>query len=112
MINPGSRPVEGGTIADAEANMAVFLRDATARGLRLAGDPERDPGADADGRFGWILPVEGGGRVPVLMPGAGLAQVRDDLTAQAYCIRVRADFWWWQDAAAMVVPLDPGRPTP
>jgi hypothetical protein len=109
MINPGSRPVENATLAAAETNLQAFLDEATERGLRLADEPERDAGADVDGRYGWVLPLVGGDRVPVLMPGSDLAELRG-LSAQSYCVRVRSDWWWWADAAGMVIPLHPGRP--
>jgi len=66
--------------------MQAFIDAATDRGLSIADEPERHPDTDVDGRYAWILPVDGGGRVEVLMPGADLSQVRDDLSPQAYCI--------------------------
>jgi hypothetical protein len=109
VINPGSRPVEGASEAAAEANMQGFIDAATERGLRLADEPERHREADVDGRYAWILPVEGGDHVQVLMPGADIAQVRDDLSSHDYCLRVGGTWWWWNDAIGMVKPLDPGR---
>ena len=85
--------------------MQAFVDAATDRGLRLAGEPERHRDADVAGRYAWILPVEGGGPVEVLMPGADLSQVRDDLSPQAFCIRVTGGHWWWNDAIGMVIPL-------
>ena len=103
MINPGSRPVEGATEEQAAHNLQAFVYEATERGLRLAGEPQRQPDADIDGRYAWDLPLEGGGHVRILMPGADLAQLRS-LSAQAYCIRVGEGFWWWNDAVGMAVP--------
>ena len=103
MINPGARPVENASEAAAEANMQAFLDAATDRGLHLTDEPERHREADTDGRYAWILAVEGGDRVQVLMPGADITQVRDDLSAHAYCIRVGDGNWWWNDAVGMVI---------
>ena len=66
--------------------MQAFIDAATERGLRLTDEPERHPDADADGRYAWLLPIEGAGHMQVLMPGADIAQVRDDLSSHAYCI--------------------------
>ena len=104
MINPGARPVEGASEAAAEANMQAFLDAATDRGLHLADEPERHPEADTGGRYAWILPLEGGDHVQVLMPGADITQVRDDLSSNAYCIFVAGSSWWWNDALGMVNP--------
>ena len=82
VINPGSRPVEGATEVAAEASLRAFVAEAVERGLRLAGEPERQPNADIDGRYAWSLPLQGGDRARILMPGVGLTQLRDDLTAQ------------------------------
>lgn len=109
MINPGSRPVDGGTESGAEANLQEFVDEATTRGLRLSDEPIRHAEADADGRYGWVLPLEGGDQVPILMPGTDLATLRDDLSSEAYCLKVRDSWWWWRDAVGMVVPIEPGR---
>ncbi|BEL07810.1 hypothetical protein Q0Z83_060010 [Actinoplanes sichuanensis] len=107
MVNPGSRPVDDATEEQATRNLALFVEEATDRGLHLAGDPQRDPEADAGGRYGWILTVEGGARVRIGMPGAELEQLRH-LGATAYCVRVDDGNWWWNDAVGMAIPLDPG----
>jgi hypothetical protein len=52
------RPVEDPSEAAAVANQQLFLDDAVARGLQLAGEPVRQPDMDRDGRFGWLLLVE------------------------------------------------------
>lgn len=104
MINPGSRPVGGATEAEAANTLAAFIDAATELGLQLDGEPERRPEFDEGGRYAWTLPRVGGSAVQVLIPGVGAAQLRDDLSAQAYCIRVGTDWWWWGDAVNMVVP--------
>ena len=103
MINPGSRPVESATEAQAEQNLQAFIDAATDRGLVLADEPQREPDHDAGGRYAWALPRAGGGHLQVLMPGAELAQLTGH-TADAYCIRVGTDWWWWNDAINMVIP--------
>lgn len=72
-INPGSGPVQGGDLAQARANMEVFIHDALGEADDVArivgGEPEED------GRF--LFYVESASRrVPVSMPGLPLKQVR------------------------------------
>jgi hypothetical protein len=50
-VNPGSRPVDGGTEHVAEANLQVFIDEVTERGLGLADEPQRNSAADADSRL-------------------------------------------------------------
>lgn len=109
MINPGSEPVENATEEHAAANMVEFVAEFQERGGHLAGDPIRTTDLDEGGRFGWLLPLVGGGASEILMPGVELTRLRDDLTAQAPCVRVNGLMWWWRDAVGSAVPLEPGR---
>jgi hypothetical protein len=102
MINPGSLPVDGAREELAAANLDVFLAAARDRGAQFAGDPVRDPAADRDGRYGWDLPMVDGSMVRLLMPGAELIRVRDDLTAQAPVLYVNGGAWWWNDAMGLL----------
>jgi hypothetical protein len=67
------------------------------------GEPVRDHAADGDGRYGWILPVNGRD-VPVLMPGIELAGLRE-LSAATPLLRIGREWWWWNDATGAAVPL-------
>jgi hypothetical protein len=109
MINPGSRPVEGATEQQAETNLAAFIDAATERGLELADEPERTPDTDEGGRYGWTLPLTSGTAVRVLMPGVDLALVRDDLSAEAPCMKIGSDWWWWNGAVDAAVPAEASR---
>jgi hypothetical protein len=102
MINPGTLPVEDATLETAAANIAVFVAAVRDRGGEVAGDPVRDPAADGDGRYGYLLHTPAG-VVPVRMPGAPLSRVRDDLSAAAPCIYVAGNPWWWNDAVGQGV---------
>jgi hypothetical protein len=114
VINPGTAPVDGASEASAVANLAVFLTavgqlatemdevSIHSRSARLDRDPARDPAADRDGRFGWDLHFSDGHTVRLLMPGTDLSAVRDDITAQAPCLYINGNAWWWKDAVAMV----------
>ncbi|MCY1139925.1 hypothetical protein OWR29_18130 [Actinoplanes sp. Pm04-4] len=114
MINPGTAPIEGARLDLAEANLEVFLTEVSRRAAEmdevpvrrrvahLAGDPVRDPQADRDGRFGWDLPLSDGRVVRLLMPGADLAALRDDITAQAPCLYVNGIACWWTGAVDSV----------
>ena len=92
MISPGSRPVEGATAAPAEANLRAFaeavrVEAEIAREVRpvaAVGEPLRDESMDADGRYGWVIPI-GDHRMLILMPGVELATVRS-LSAEAPCL--------------------------
>jgi hypothetical protein len=106
MINPGSRPVEGATEQQAEANLAAFIDAATERGLELADEPERLPDADEGGRFAWNLHLAGGKVVQVLMPGVDLIRIRDDLSAEAPCLKVNGNWSWWDGAVDAAVPVE------
>jgi hypothetical protein len=93
MINPGTQPVEAAREDLAVANLDAFLIAVRARAAEmdqapyrrrtagLDGNPVRDPAADRDGRFGWDLPLSDGQVVPVLIPGAELKALRDDVSA-------------------------------
>lgn len=67
------------------------------------GEPIREATLDRDGRFGWILPVNGS-QTRVLMPGVELAEVQR-LGATAPCLVVNGEFWWWRSAVYSAVPL-------
>ncbi|GII22554.1 hypothetical protein Pme01_21510 [Planosporangium mesophilum] len=103
VINPGTLPVDGATEAAAAQNMTVFITAVLEQGGQLAGDPVRDPEADRDGRFGYLLPVTSGSTVRVLMPGVDLQRVRDDLTVAAPCLYVDDEPWWWPSAVTQAV---------
>lgn len=123
MINPGIAALDNAREDVAAANLAVFLDAVGARadaldteGIKrrvagLAGEPLRDAAADRDGRYGWNLPLSDGRTIQVLMPGVPLSRVRDDLSAQAPCLRVSGTAWWWNDAVGIVASegavLDP-----
>jgi hypothetical protein len=109
MINPGSQPIEGATEQQAEASLAAFIDAATERGLGLADEPERTPDVDEGGRYGWTLRLAGGEVVRVLMPGVDLALIRDDLSAEAPCVKVNGDWWWWNGAVDAAVPAEASR---
>lgn len=71
IINPGSGPVEGATLANAEANMSVFLKDVGVGALTS----KHLSNLDRDGRFGFR--AEGAGQTHTIeMPGLPIAQVR------------------------------------
>ena len=110
MINPGSRPVEGATAAQAEANMRAFT-DAVraqadvarqARPVAAVGEPVRDESMDADGRYGWVMPI-GEHRVVIRMPGVDLAVLRA-LSAEAPCLQIDGEWVWWLSAAGAAIP--------
>jgi hypothetical protein len=109
MINPGSRPVEGATFAQAEANMRAFVEAIRegAEGARQVrpvpgiGEPVRDESMDT-GRYGWVVPI-GEHDVRVLMPGADLAVVRA-LGATAPCLKINGEWAWWVSAARAAIP--------
>jgi hypothetical protein len=109
MINPGSQRVEGATIEQAEHNLQAFIDSASDRGLELADEPERLPDADKGGRYGWTLRLAGGEVVQVLMPGVDLVRVRDDLSAEAPCLKINGDWWWWNGAVDAAVPAAASR---
>jgi hypothetical protein len=88
-INPGSDPLEAGTLDAAEANLPVFVEECRAGGAEL-GDPIPDESVDDGGRFGRRLPHPHG-EVLLLMPGAP-PLVRDDPSVQAPCLRVGDNF--------------------
>ncbi|WP_433531272.1 hypothetical protein ACQPYA_03955 [Micromonospora sp. CA-263727] len=97
MVNFGTGPVDEASEAAAEANMSAFVDALRQRGIDLPATADRDPSADRDGRYGYLLPTATGA-VHILMPGADLARVRDDLTASAPCLVVNGQAWWWHDA--------------
>jgi hypothetical protein len=102
IINPGTQPIEDAHEDLAAANLQVFLDAARDRGVELGGDPVRDPDADRDGRFGWNLLMADESIVRLLMPGAELIRVRDNVTAQAPCLYLNGSAWWWDSAVGLV----------
>ncbi|WP_249999286.1 hypothetical protein [Actinoplanes sp. M2I2] len=128
MINPGTAPIEDARPDLAEANLDAFLTAVRRRAAELdetpirhrvahlAGDPVRDPRADRDGRFGWDLPMSDGRAVRLLLPGAELTRLRDDITAESPCLYVNGTAWWWSGAVDAVageglrLRPDPDRP--
>lgn len=115
MINPGAGPVQNATFELAEANMRAFLaevaeqagREGETRGYEpQVGEADRETGSDLDGRYGWILPINGI-RVWIRMPGAPLVEVRA-MGADAPVLFVDDEPLWWLSAVMAAVPL-PGR---
>ena len=114
MINVGTAPLEQADEELAAANLDAFLTAVTERATlleqvpirrrvaHLDGTPVRDPGADRDGRFGWDLPLSDGRTVRLLMPGVSLTLLRDDITAQAPCLYINGNAWWWDGAIDQV----------
>ncbi|MFI5933872.1 hypothetical protein [Actinoplanes sp. NPDC051494] len=114
MINPGTQPLDNSREDLATENLTAFLTAVSTRATHLeditirhrvasiSGEPVRDPGADCDGRFGWNLPLSDGRTVRLLMPGVELPRLRDDITAQAPCLYVNGNAWWWNDAVGSV----------
>ncbi len=111
MINPGTRPLDDARADLAAANLGAFVDAVRQRADRmgggpvirtagLAGEPVRDPAADRDGRYGWDLPLTDGRALRLLMPGADLTRVRDDITAEAPCLYLNGNACWWNDAVA------------
>jgi hypothetical protein len=79
-INPGTGPVAGANVEQAEVNINAFLADLTARGHQNP-QAERRAGqdynsADGDGRFCWAISVNDEPSIEVQMPGIPLDQVR------------------------------------
>ena len=122
MINPGTAPVDDAREDLAVTNLEVFLAEVRQRApqmgggpvvrhAELAGDPVRDPAADRDGRFGWDLPMSDGRSIRLLMPGAALPLLRDDVTAGSPCLYVNGNACWWNDAVGRVAAeglVEPG----
>jgi hypothetical protein len=108
----GALPVDGAHVEVAAANMVAFAAKVSAqaetegqvRGYTpQVGEPARDEAADAGGRFGWILPVNGRPQ-RILMPGVDLERLHD-LSADAPMVNVNGQWAWWNDAAGAAVPL-------
>lgn len=74
-INPGSGPVEGGTLEHAKANMHAFATDLREAGLIATGLTRRE-NADSEGRFGYLLTMGDARKLEIEMPGLPLDQVR------------------------------------
>lgn len=74
-INPGSGPIEGTTEENARANMDAFAADLVLIDITTTAIT-RNPGADADGRYGYQLGLDDGRVIDVEMPGLPLDQVR------------------------------------
>ncbi len=111
MINPGTAALDDAREDVATANLEAFLAAVRQRADRMGGGPVvrtadltgeavRDPAADRDGRYGWDLPVSDGHVLRLLMPGADLTRVRDDITAEAPCLYLNGNACWWNDAVA------------
>lgn len=111
MINPGTSPLADTREDLAADNVHTFLAAVqqrvphtgggpVTRTAELAGEPVRDPAADRDGRYGWTLHFTDGRQMRLLMPGADIAEVRDDITATAPCLYLNGHAHWWDDAVA------------
>lgn len=75
-INPGSGPVAGATLANAEANMSVLIEDLKKRPeiTTIAMATPQQPTED-EGRYAFVIVVNGEDH-EVEMPGLPLNQVR------------------------------------
>lgn len=73
-INPGTGPVPGGTVEDADSNMDVFAADLRDHSLNPT-DIARDPDHDHEGRFGYRMNI-GRRELRIEMPGLPIDQVR------------------------------------
>jgi hypothetical protein len=113
----GAQPVDGAHAEVAAINMAAFAAEVAARAetegqvrgyTPHVGEPTRDESVDADGRFGWVLPVNGRPQ-RILMPGVDLERMRD-LSAEAPMVSVNGQWAWWNDAAGAAVPLPDQQP--
>ena len=114
LVIPGMQAVDGAALELAAVNMAAFVKvvrdrariEGDVRGYTAyVGEPMRNEAADADGRFGWILSVNGREQT-VLMPGVELAQLRGTHLSTP-CLIVNGSAWWWNDASGMAVPIPP-----
>lgn len=117
LVIPGMQAVDDAALEIAAANMTVFVEavrdrariEGAIRGYTPhVGEPTRNADADAAGRYGWTLPVNGRDQA-ILMPGVELAQLRGTHLS-APTITVNGSAWWWNDAAGMAVPI-PARRT-
>lgn len=107
-INPGSGPVEGGTLEHAAANMDAFTADLRTAGL-IATGLTRNEDADDDGRFGYTLTMGDARKLEVEMPGLPLDQVRFvDRDGQNIWdfprLYVDGDSWIWMFAVVACQP--------
>jgi hypothetical protein len=109
MINPRSQPVQNATEDLAAQNMLEFVAEFQQHGGHMAGNPVRDSSADADGRYGWNVPLVGGQTLRVLMPGLDLGLLTKGTTAQAPCLKVNGTWAWWNGALDLAVAVDPRR---
>jgi hypothetical protein len=112
VIIPGTQAVDGAHVTVATTNMHDFVKEVQARAevegqtrgyTPSVGEPIRNEAADRDGRYGWVLPVNGHHQ-EILMPGVDLAQLRGS-SLSAPCVKVNGNSWWWNDAAGSAVPL-------
>lgn len=103
---PGTAPVAGASLANADANITAF-KEAVAAIVAadeiVVEDPERDPDHDDPdaGRYGYILSSADGASVHILMPGAPLDLVRDRFGDDAPCLIVNGNYWWWPSAVTI-----------
>lgn len=74
-INPGTGPIEGTTEENARTNMEAFAADLVLVNITTTAIT-RNPGADADGRYGYQLGFSDGRVLDVQMPGLPLDRVR------------------------------------
>ena len=111
MINPGTGPLDDARADLAAENVHTFLAAVRQRAPQmgggpvvrtadLTGAPVRDPAADRDGRYGWTLHFSDGHQLRLLMPGADITGIRDDITAAAPCLYLNGHAYWWNDAVA------------
>jgi hypothetical protein len=70
-INPGSGPIEGAGLEDAQTNIDHFITDSKLSGVNVVRVPERDE----EGRYGFLLWKDTRCHL-VEMPGLPLHQVR------------------------------------
>jgi hypothetical protein len=108
----GAQPVDGAHAEVAANNMAAFTAEVSARAetegqvrgyTPHVAEPDRDESVDADGRFGWLLTVNGRPQ-RILMPGVDL-EILLGLSAETPMVNVNGQWAWWNDAAGAAVPL-------
>ena len=94
IINPGSGPVEPGSLENATTNIAQFIEDLE---LGMPTAFERGVGSDSDGRHSFTL-TTGLGSCEVDMPGLPVDQVRPGIPWEQPRLYVDGSSWLWSFA--------------
>ncbi|WP_250033639.1 competence protein CoiA family protein [Paractinoplanes maris] len=111
VIVPGTLPVAGDE-ETASANLVIFLDEvrrqaAVERQVRgtggQVGEAVRDRTGDLDGRFAWMIVVNGQ-QVQVRMPGVDLEILRG-YSVRTPCLMVNGEYAWWGSAIYLAVPI-------